>query len=89
MIDPDILSTGAQIEVSQARVKWSTQVNAEALEQLKEVARREGRQLQSLVDEAVSDVIEKHRTDRPRPHFMAAYRANSARFAPLLKKLAE
>jgi uncharacterized protein YicC (UPF0701 family) len=75
--------------VSAARVKWSTQVSAEALEKLKEVARREGRQLQALVDEAVNDVIEKHRTDKPRPHFMAAYRANAARFAPLLKKLAE
>jgi hypothetical protein len=71
------------------RVKWSTQVNAESLEKLKEVARREGRQLQSLVDEAVNDVIEKHQADKPRPKFMDSYRVNAARFAPLLKKLSE
>ncbi len=70
-------------------MKWSIQVSAETLEKLKEVARREGRQFQELIDEALNDVIEKHRTDKPRPQFMTAYQSNAARFSPLLKKLTE
>jgi len=75
--------------MSQTRVKWSTQVDPHALEELKEVAKREGRQLQSLVDEAVHDVIEKHKAARPRPEVMALHRASMNRYSAVYKKLAE
>ena len=75
--------------MSVERVKWSTQVDPQALEELKSLAKREGRQLQSLVDEAVQDVIEKHRRDKPRPQVMAAYRTSLERFDALYQKLAE
>ena len=75
--------------MSRVRVKWSTQVDPQALEELKNVAKREGRQLQALVDEAVHDVIEKHRRDKPRPHVITAYRTSLDRFDALYQKLAE
>jgi hypothetical protein len=75
--------------VTSPRVKWSTQIAPEALQALKDLAKSEGRQIQSLVDEAIADVVEKHRSGRPRPHVMAAYRTSLERFGPLYKKLAE
>jgi hypothetical protein len=75
--------------MSPARVKWSTQVDPVALEELKGVARREGRQLQALVDEAVRDVIEKHKAAKPRPEVMALHRASMDRYSAVYKKLAE
>ena len=71
------------------REKFATQVNSEILAAVRSLARSEGRQLQTLVDEALADLIEKRKGSRPRPHIMAVYQASHERFAPLYKKLAE
>ena len=71
------------------REKFTTRVNSEILAAVRSLARSEGRQLQSLVDEALADLIEKRRGSRPRPRVMAAYQASHERYAPLYKKLAE
>lgn len=71
------------------REKFATQVSAETLAALRDLARKEGRQIQALVDEALADLIEKRRQDRPRPHVMAAYRATHGLYCELYKKLAE
>ena len=71
------------------REKFATQVNSEILAAVRSLARSEGRQLQTLVDEALADLIEKRKGSRPRPHVMAVYQASHERFAPLYKKLAE
>lgn len=73
-----------------AREKFSTQVRSDTLEALREVARSEGRQLQALVEEALSDVVEKHRRGAGvRPHVMAAYRSSHVPLGALYRKLAE
>jgi hypothetical protein len=43
------------------------------------------------VDEALADLIEKHRNAKPRPHVMGVYLASHEKFVSLLlyKKLAE
>jgi hypothetical protein len=56
---------------------------------LRQLARQEGRQLQALVDEALADVIDKHKNGRPRPRVIAAYLASHEKYASLYKKLAE
>jgi hypothetical protein len=71
------------------REKFATQVDTGILSALRTLAREEGRQIQALVDEAFSDLIEKHRKGRPRPHVMAAYNASHKKFGSLYKKLAE
>ena len=48
----------------------------------------EGRQLQVLIEEALCDLIEKRKLERPRAHVMAAYQVSHENFAPLYKKLA-
>ena len=72
-----------------AREKFATQVNKEILTAIRAIAHAEGRQLQNLIDEALSDLIEKRRKARPRAHVMAAYRASHEKFGDLYKKLAE
>jgi len=57
----------------QSREKFETQVNSEILAAVRGIAQSEGRQLQSLVDEALADLVEKRRQEKPRAHVMAAY----------------
>jgi len=71
------------------RAKFATQVNPRILATIRDLAHKEGRQLQSLIDEALSDLIEKHRNARPRSHVMALYLTSHDRYAQLYKKLAE
>ena len=72
-----------------AREKFATQVNTEILSEVRELARREGRQIQALVDEALADLVEKHNRAKPRAHVMTAYQGSHARFAELYKNLAK
>jgi predicted transcriptional regulator len=71
------------------REKFATQVDSEILSAVRTIAQHEGRQLQVLVEEALSDLVEKRKQERSRAHIMAAYQASHANFAPLYKKLAE
>lgn len=71
-----------------AREKFATQANAEILAEVRGLAEAEGRQFQSLMDEALGDLIEKRRQSRPRAHVMAAYGRSHERYDELYKKLA-
>ena len=75
--------------MSQTREKFATQVNSEILAAVRTLAEKEGRQLQALMDEALADLIEKHKNAKARPHVMAAYLASHEKYGPLYKKLAE
>jgi hypothetical protein len=75
--------------MSAAREKFATQVNSEILATVRALAEKEGRQLQALMDEALADLIEKHKKAKPRQHVMDAYTTSLERFGPLYKKLAE
>ena len=73
----------------QTREKFATRVNSEILAAVRQLADKEGRQLQALVDEALADLIGKRKNATPRAHVMGAYLASHEKFAPLYKKLAE
>ncbi len=73
----------------EVREKFATQVDADVLAQVRELAKNEGRQIQTLVDEALMDLIEKHKKTRPRSHVMATYQSSHGRFADLYEKLAK
>lgn len=75
--------------MSESREKFATQIDREILAQVRELARAEGRQIQSLADEAFADLLEKRSQMRPRPHVMNAYQASHGRFAELYRKLAK
>jgi len=75
--------------MSSSREKFATQVNSKVLAAVRALAEKEGRQLQVLVDEALTDLLEKHNGAKPRPRVMAAYLASHEKYAGLYKKLAE
>ena len=75
--------------MSRAREKFATQVNSEILAAVRSLAQKEGRQLQILVEEALADLIEKRKNERPRPHVMTAYLSSHQRYSELYKKLAK
>jgi hypothetical protein len=75
--------------VPQTREKFATQVDSKMLDKVRSLAQQEGRQIQALVEEALSDLIEKRRNSRPRPHVMGSYLASHERYGSLYKKLAE
>ncbi len=74
--------------MSGVNVKFATQVDQALLESVRRLARREGRQIQSLVGEALADLLEKRRNAGPRPEVMAAYMRSRERYASLYRKLA-
>ena len=51
------------------------------------IAKHEGRQIQSLVDEGLADFIEKRNHTRPRAHVTGAYLASHEKYGALYKKL--
>jgi hypothetical protein len=52
--------------MSQTREKFATQVKPEILAAVRALAEAEGRLPQALVDEALTDLIEKHKNAQPR-----------------------
>jgi hypothetical protein len=75
--------------MAHGREKFATQVTSEVLAAVRELAQKQGRQIQALVDEALADLVEKHRNARPRPHVLAAYQTSLEKYDSLYKKLAE
>lgn len=71
------------------REKFATQVDSEILGNVRDLARKEGRQLQALMDEALADLIEKRRSGRPREHVLKAYAESLEQFSSLYEKLAK
>jgi hypothetical protein len=90
MTNHDIMLEKGRCSMSQkVREKFATQVNTELLSAVRGLAKAEGRQLQALVDEALTDLIEKRKHERPRGHVIDAYRASRAKRETLYRKLAE
>jgi hypothetical protein len=75
--------------MAQPREKFATQVNATVLAAVRSLSVAEGRHVQSLVEEAFTDLLEKRKKAKPRTHVMDVYLASHEKYGPLYKKLAE
>ncbi|MGH9609041.1 MAG: ribbon-helix-helix domain-containing protein [Bryobacteraceae bacterium] len=64
-----------------------TQLDAEMLLALRVLAEQEGRSIQALVEEALTNLIEKH--NGPRPDVLGAYMASHRQYERLYKKLSQ
>lgn len=71
------------------REKFSSQAAPEVLAALREMADAQGRQFQSVLDEALRDYLDKHQQDRPRRHVMAAFASSLSEFDVLYRELAK
>jgi hypothetical protein len=70
------------------RIKFATQLDPELLSAVRGLAQTEGRQIQSVIEEALADLIEKRRRAQPRRHVMAQYEASVRSFGALYERLA-
>ena len=50
------------------KVKFATQLSSDVLAELRQMAHEEGRQIQSILDEALREYIENKRNAKPRTH---------------------
>ena len=71
------------------RKKFATQMDIEKLSILRDIAKREGRQLQVILEEAVEMYLKERLTYRMQPDVKEAYLNTLRRFPKTLKKLAE
>ena len=75
--------------MADVREKFATQVDPDLLADVRSLAQREGRHLQTLVEEAFVDLIEKRKRSQPRAAVMAAYQGSHERYGTLYQKLAK
>mgnify|MGYP000202709788 CR=1 FL=1 len=72
----------------QPREKFATQMDSAMLAELRALAKTEGRQLQSLIEEAVGKLLET-RQAAPEPDFEMLMKRNHDRYASVFEKLAK
>ena len=75
--------------MASTRQKFSSQASPELLEGMREIARKEGRQFQAVLEEAMTSYIESKMQERSRPEVMALYRASVERHRRLYELLAQ
>ena len=71
------------------REKFSSQAAPELLSAMREIARIEGRQLQAVLEDAMTSYIEARMQQNVRPEVMAHYRASLERNRRLYELLAK
>ncbi|HRE14805.1 MAG TPA: hypothetical protein PLD37_11470 [Usitatibacteraceae bacterium] len=72
-----------------AKEKFSSQAAPEVLEALRGIAESQGRQFQSVLDEALRDYIDRQQRQRPRQHVMTSFAASLDEFDTLYRDLAK
>lgn len=75
--------------VPTSKVKFATQLAPDLLASLREMAQQEGRQLQSILDEALREYIESKRSNKPRRHVIDAFQASMAEHDALYEALSK
>jgi predicted transcriptional regulator len=68
--------------------KFSSQARPELLEEVRRLAAAEGRQFQAVLDEALSDWVDRKKGETPRPEVIAHAKASIARHRRLYEELA-
>jgi metal-responsive CopG/Arc/MetJ family transcriptional regulator len=75
--------------MTHVREKFATQVDKDLLAEIRRIAKDEGRQLQSVVEDALRAHVEERNRAKPRRHVIDAYRSSLPRFGALYEKLAK
>jgi len=71
------------------REKFSTQMDARLLAELRRLAKSEGRQLQSLIEEAVEKMLDEQKKGKIRPEIIGAFEESVRRFPKTYERLAK
>lgn len=75
--------------MSATRQKFSSQADPKLLDEMKALAREEGRQFQAVLEQAMREYVERQRGARPRAEVMAHFRASVERNRRLGELLAK
>ena len=75
--------------MSAQRGKFSSKASSELLKRMREIARRDGRHFQAVLEDAMRDYITSQDHENVRPEVMAHYRASAERNRRLYKLFAE
>lgn len=75
--------------MSQAKIKFATQLSPDVLEALRQMAIKEGRHLQAILDEALRAYIEEKQGVKPRRHVLSALQASMAEYDSLYEALSK
>ena len=87
MLEGALARTSRNPAVSRTRLEIATEVDAELLASLCEIAKRESCPVEKLFEEALADLVEKRDRMRPRKHVEAAYVQSFFRYGELYKLL--
>lgn len=71
------------------KVKFATQLAPDVLETLRHLAAKEGRHLQSIIDEALRAYIEEKQGVKPRRHVLGALQASMVEYDSLYEALSK
>ncbi len=71
------------------REKFSSQAAPELLSKMREIARKDGRHFQAVLEDAMLEYIERTEQQKVRPEVMAHHRASVERNRLLYKLLAQ
>jgi predicted transcriptional regulator len=71
------------------REKFSSQAAPDVLAALRQIAENQGRQFQSVLDEALRDYIDRQHKERTRRHVMASFASSLEEFDNLYRELAK
>jgi hypothetical protein len=72
-----------------AMQKFSSQAKPELLEEVRALAAAEGRHFQAVLDEALTEWVERKKGEVPRPEVIAHVKASIARHRSLYEELAK
>lgn len=75
--------------MNEQRQKFASQAAPEVLEGVRSIAEEEGRQLQSVIEEALREYVERKRGERPREQVLAHLQASVQEHRELYRRLAE
>ena len=74
------------MEANIQKIKLSSQADALKWQMIKDIARMEGRNIDVILDEALTDYIEKKQRMSPRSSVMEAYHSSHKKYQDLSQK---
>ena len=70
------------------RITFAAEFDPDLLDAARALAEREGRDVGSVIEEALANLLKARGTGKGRPHVMAAYEESLKTFGPLYERLA-
>lgn len=74
--------------MTQLREKFSSQADPELLAKVRTFAAKEGRAFQTVLEQALTEYLERNQTERPRVHVLEAFGMSIEEFDDLYQQLA-